>query len=57
MPLFALSVKSTRLIHIVLLSGIVLLALSPRVSGQGRKSDYERSKTYSSRVRNLVFRF
>ena len=56
MPLFALSVKSTRLIHIVLLSGIVLLALSPRVSGQGRKSDYERSKTYSSRVRNLVFR-
>ena len=56
MPVFALSVKSNRLIRIGLLSGIVLLALGPSVSGQGRKSDYERAKTYSSRVRNLVFR-
>ena len=56
MPVFALGVKSARLIRIGLLSVVVLLAPSPSVSGQGRKSDYERSKTYSSRVRNLVFR-
>ena len=56
MPVFALGVKSARLIRIGLLSVVVVLAPSPSVSGQGRKSDYERSKTYSSRVRNLVFR-
>jgi dipeptidyl-peptidase 4 len=56
MPVFAMGVKSARLIRIGLLSVVVLLALISSVSGQGRKSDYERSKTYSSRVRNLVFR-
>ena len=56
MPVFALSIEFDRLIRIGLLSGIALLSLGSSVSGQGRKSDYERAKTYSTRVRNLVFR-
>jgi len=35
---------------------MVLLCLLPAATAQGRKSDYERSKTYSARMRNLVFR-
>lgn len=56
MPASALSVNPSHITRTVLLSSIVLLALGPSVFGQGRKSDYERAKSYSGRVRNLVFR-
>ena len=52
----ALRVGSVRLGSNVVLTGLALLTLCPPVSGQGQKADYERAKTYPTRVRNLVFR-
>ena len=53
---FFLSGRSLRPHFSWCFSGLVLLLLIPSVSAQGRKSDYERAKTYPTRVRNLVFR-
>ena len=56
MVVSVLSVRSLRRFFSWSLSGMILLCLIPAATGQGRKSDYERSKTYSTRMRNHVFR-
>ena len=51
-----MGVRLLRLIFSWSMTGLVLLSLIPSVAGQGRESDYERSRTYSTRMRNRVFR-
>ena len=53
---FVLYTRLNCFIRILSLSCLILLCSVPPVAGQGRDRDYERSRTYSARTRNLVFR-
>ena len=53
---FVLYTRLNCFIRILPLSCLILLCSVPPVAGQGRDRDYERSRTYSARTRNLVFR-
>ena len=56
MPINSAEPRFRRLISCLAVSSLITIYCDTAAWGQGRKADYERSRTYSARMRNHVFR-